>query len=258
MKTFRFLAAVVLSVGLSTGASFGQAADDGMSLKTALSGEYFSRTLGWDDGVTARTSTLKTYLGLAHINLQFMEGFEIAVLAGYASSNPNGIVFRQLPFSIDYEAGAVSGYVLGAEVRKSLFDFQGFEIGVAGQFVVYKGTEKSWELEGLSVDGTVELAPGWTRLALGPVVAYRRLLDFTPYFSVQYNRLAGTLEMRQNIQSLAGIEKKAVKSKSPVAILLGGQYALSDLIRLAGEAAIMPYQSRFDTSFMLKVQISFR
>ncbi|OGD24528.1 MAG: hypothetical protein A2Y69_08125 [Candidatus Aminicenantes bacterium RBG_13_59_9] len=258
MKISRLLVAVILSVASWTGASFGQTAADRVALKAALSGEYFARTLGWDDEVKPRTSTLKTYLALAHVNLQLMEGFDIAVLAGYASSDPSGVSFKKLPFSIDFEAGAVSGYVLGAEARKSLFTYQNFEISAYGQFVVYRGVEKSWELEGLSVDGTVELAPAWTRLALGPVVAYRRFLNFTPYFSVQYNRLSGTLEMRQNIQTLAGIEKKAIKAKSPVALLLGGDYALTNEISLGGEVGIMPYQSSLDTSFKLKVQISFQ
>ena len=263
MKERRILIALILFVAFWTGLSFSQETESfpsaaRMVLKAALGGEYFARTLGWTDGAKAMTSKLKTYLALIHVNLQFMEGFDVAVLAGYASSDASGIFYRSLPFSIDYEGGGISGYLLGAEARKSLFTVQDLEISAFAQFVSYTGTEKSWEIPGLAVAGTVDFAPAWTRLSLGPIIAYRGLQNFTPYFSAQYNRLAGTFEMRQTIQTLAGNEKKAVKAKSPVAILLGGVYALTGQISLIVEAGIMPYQSHLDSSLMLKAQISFK
>jgi hypothetical protein len=259
----RILIAVVLAIAFWTGPLFSQEtvlspSASGLALKAGLSGEYFARTMGWDEDTKAMTSTLKTYLALAHVNLQLREGFDIAVLAGYASSDTGGVLYKNLPFSIDYEGGGISGYLLGAEACKSLFTVQDFEISAFAQFVSYTGTEKTWEIPGLAVTGTVEFAPSWTRLSLGPIVAYKGFLNFTPYFSIQYNRLAGTFEMRQTVQTLAGIEKKAVKAKSPVAILLGCAYALTGQISLIGEAGIMPYKSHLDSSFMLKAQISFK
>jgi len=262
MRRSGIFAAFIFAVAFSTGPSFSQEATSnpsasGLSLKAALSGEYFARTIGWDEGAKSETSQLKAYLALAHVDIQFMRGFNVALLAGFASSDPGSIIYRNLPFSIAYGAGRVSGYLLGAEATKALFSFQDFEISVFAQFVSYKGMQKSWKIPGLAVDGIIEFAPAWTRLSLGPVVSYRRFQNFTPFLSVQYNRLAGTFEMRQTVQTLVGIEKKAVKAKSPVALLLGGAYALSDQISLIGEAGIMPYQSHLDTSFRLKAQLSF-
>jgi len=228
---------------------------NGMRIKPGAHFEYFTREVTWDE--KQYTSELKSTIFALNIEIQINEGFSISALAGYALSNYDFMIFRQLPFSVELDAGNIEGYILGAELRKSLFHINDFEFGVYGQFIYQLGKEKNWDIPGLSVTGTVTGKPTWMRASAGPYIEFTGFDYFSPYLSVSYNNLWGKFEMKQKIQSLKGTEEKKLKSKSLVDITLGSILNLSANFFLKGEVHVLPYDNGMDLGFVAIASFSF-
>ncbi len=239
--------------------SFSQLQDvffsSGMRIKPGARFEYFSRTVTWDD--KQHTSELKSYIFALNLEIEINEGFSISALAGYALSDYDALIFRELPFSIELDAGNIGGYIFGAEIKKSLFYINDFEFGLYGQFLYHIGKEKTWDIPELSVTGTVTGKPTWMRASAGPYIKFTGLESFSPYLSVCYNNLWGRFEMQQTVQTLEGTEEKELQSKSLVDITLGSILTLSDYFFLKGEAHLLPYRDGMDLGFVVIAAFSF-
>jgi len=222
--------------------AFSQAQDisfsSGLRIKPGAHFEYFLRKLTWDD--KQYTSELKSYIFALNTEIEINDGFSISALVGYTLSSYDSLIFRQLPFSVELEAGNIGGYILGTEIRKSLYYANDFEFGLHGQFIYQIGKEKNWDLPGLSVTGTVTGKPTWMRASAGPYLKFSGLESFSPYLAVYYNNLWGKFKMKQTIQTLEGSEDKEIKSKSLIDITLGSILTLSDNFFLKGEVHILP------------------
>lgn len=226
-----------------------------MSLKPGLGFEYFSRTISWDN--KKYISKLKAILAYLDAEYEIQEGFSVSFLLGYCSSNWNGLVFRKLPFSIDYEAGGKGGILLGAEIQKSLPTFGNFEIEGYAQFVTCLGSKKEWNLEGLNTEGEVKGTPSWMRAAIGPIVTYTGFKDFYPYIYPNFNMLWGTYKMEQTVQDLIGKEDKKISGKSLFSLALGGLYEITNQWSIKGEISLLPYKTGLDIGLRAKAFYSF-
>ena len=237
----------------------------GTSVKTGLGFEFFNRSMdtftlnsdtnGWDKDEEG--FNLKSYFFTFTAEFEFQEGLSVSAIIGYAFSNLDSIIFRKLPFSVEMEVGQIRGLLFGGEIRKSLFYIRNFETEAFGQFLYYIGTEKEWEIPGLSEKGTVEGIPSWMRASIGPVFTYRAFDYFFPYFSVYYNKLWGKYKMDQTVQDLKGSEDKKISGKSVISINLGAIYELTDAFSIKGEASFMPHKDGVDLGIQFKAMYIF-
>lgn len=222
--------------------------------KVGLRFEYFSRTIGWDEDQTSPMTALLPSLALAY---EISPGFSLTGLVGYSVSTFDGLVFRELPFSIDFEGGYLGGFLLGAELDWKFLSGGALEFGVFGQFLADLGVKKTWDIPGLAVSGTLEGKATWMRAALGPLITYTGWESFSAYIFPSFNYLWGTFSMEETVESLSKKENKEIKGKSQFGIALGTIFELSERIHLKGEAGLYPYKNGFDYSATLQALISF-
>ncbi len=150
MRASRWLAIPALclaAAGALTAQATGPAAGSG--IKVSFQVEVFSRTLTWDEGT--RSSRLFNPQALVSFDYQVAPGFDLGLVAGYSLSNWNGLVFRNLPFSIDYQAGSINGLVIGAGLRKSFFVSGFWEMDAEARFTAHLGQASSFPIPGLAV-----------------------------------------------------------------------------------------------------------
>jgi len=225
--------------------SFPQFQDEpSLRIKPGIHFEYFSRKITWDD--KKHTSDMKSTMIALNTEFEMEWGFSLNGIVGFAMTSFDGLVFRQLPFSVELDVGNIEGYILGAELKKSLFSFNNFEIGVFGQIVHNIGKKKDWDITVLNVQGTATGKPTWTRASVGPVFKYTGLERFYPYLRVCYNKLWGTFQMDQVIKTLEGTEEKEINEKNAFEGTLGSILELGKGFSLKGEIHIIPYSGGID------------
>jgi hypothetical protein len=224
------------------------------SFKPGLRFDYFSRTISWDDNQA--TSELTSYFGSLVLEFEFGPRFSLAALIGYSSSNLDGLIFRHLPVSIDFNGGGMTGIILGGEIKASLVSGGGFDIAAFGQLLADLGSRKEWTIPGLVVSGTTAGTPTWMRASVGPLFTYKGWKDFSPYLFPSFDYLRGTFEMKETIQSLEGNEKKEIKGKSLFGIALGADFAATPKFTIKAEAGAYPYSGGLDYAVMLKALFS--
>lgn len=212
-----------------------------LSLKFRLGAEIevFKRSLFWSE--QEETTALNTYLTLLRFETEFLDGYNVALVAGYSSSNFHSLVFRNLPFSIDFDVGGLAGSLFGAELSK-IFSFNSVAIGGRARFLSYTGQEKKWSIPNLVVEGELKSQPNWKEISAGPIFAYNGYENFFPYLSVEYNRFWGQFKMREIIENLTGNETKDIKSRGKIALALGANFLISSRFSLSGEAKFIPHK----------------
>jgi len=234
--------------------------EEAKSFSPSLGIEYFSRTLVWDEGLY--TSKMTVAIGVLRAEREILLGFRFGLFAGYNLSNFNGLIFRQLPFSIDYEAGSIGSLLWGADLDKHLFTFGNIEIGAAAQFVMSMGRTKEFEIPSLNQNGLVKGKGTWQRFQAGPVVHYLGYEDFTPFLSITYNRLWGTFTMTETVQDLEGSEEKKITGRGQLGITIGTEYKPSERFSVKVDITAFPFNKLaggLDVNYgaSLKVLLSF-
>ncbi|MDH4217222.1 MAG: hypothetical protein OEY18_06015 [Candidatus Aminicenantes bacterium] len=238
-KISSYLVAVLIVLSLPR-SSFPQIQEEpSFRIKPGIHFEYFSRKITWDD--KKHTSDLKSTMIALNTELEMDWGLSLNGIIGFAMTSFDGLVFRQLPFSVELEVGNIEGYILGAELKKSLFSLNNFEIGVFGQIVHNIGKKKDWDTTVLNVQGTITGKPTWTRASVGPVFQYTGLERFYPYLRVCYNKLWGTFQMDQVIQTLEGTEEKKINGTNMFEGTLGSIFELGKGFSFRGEIHLLPY-----------------
>ncbi len=228
---------------------------DGLKIQPGIHFEYFNRKMTWDD--KQYSSDLKTYLFALNTEIEIEDGFSIHGIIGYSLSNFDLLIFRQLPFSVELDVGNIDGFIIGAELRKSLLYNNNFEVGAYGQFIYFMGKEKEWDLPGLNVPGTVTGKPTWMRASIGPRITYTGFDYFSPYLTICYNNLWGKFKMTQEVQDLKGTEEKDLRSKSLIDISAGSIFYLTDRFFFRGEIHVSPYSGGTDLGLVLVAAFSF-
>lgn len=226
-----------------------------ISWKPGFGFEYFSRTIEWDGQQS--TSKLKSYYFTFNTEIELQSGLTLSGLIGYSFSSYNSLIFKELPFSLDFQAGSMGGFIIGTGLKKNLFSFRDIEIAAYGQFVYCLGVKENWEIPGLAVEGTAQGKPSWMRGAVGPIVSYEGYSYFLPYLRLNFNRLWGTFKMEETVEELSGQEKKKITGKSLLEASVGAIYELSDSLSFQGEINFMPYKGGVDLGVLIKGVYSF-
>lgn len=231
----------------------------GSRLSAGFSLGYLTRTLDAGEGASETAPELTSVLASLVLRYDIKPGFTLAAHVGYSSSAFDGLVFRRLPFSVDFgqDAGRVGGILFGAEIEKSLLGEGPVGLGIAGQFFASLGLRKEWNLPGLAAEGSVKGKPVWMRASIGPVLSYRGWTGITPFLFPRFDYLWGTFELDQEVQTLEGKEKKDIKSKSRLGLGLGADFEFSESLRFRGEAGVYPRGGGADYSVMLQTIIAF-
>jgi hypothetical protein len=231
-------------------------AGDGLSMKAGLGFEYFNRTVGWDENAFA--SSVRGYVYSLQGEVELRRGLAACFQAGYALSDFGGLVFRELPFSVEYQAGGTGGLFVGGGFKARASASKTFDVELTASLDVFFGFGSDWALEGLAVEGSLEGRPSWTRVAVGPVLWYKGLAYFVyPYVHVQYTALWGSFRMTETVASLEGTETKSVSGRGPVAVSVGVLSEVSDVIGLRAEATVVPRKSGLDVGASGRLVFSF-
>ncbi len=257
-KRFVSFGILILFFGI-TSLSYAQTESEGlpnqMTIRAGVGFEYFNRTISWNDGEL--TSPLKSLMLTLNADIEVIDGLTIGAIVGYASSNYDALMFRDLPISLELNAGSISGFVLGAEAEFVLYSTYDFAINAIGQFLYYSGGTKEWGIPGLSVDGKAKGNPKWSRGTIGLSFEYTGLDYFYPYASLSFTPLWGNFEMDESIEDLTGTEKKDIKGKGKFTIGLGGLYEITNSIGLKAEIDILPYNGGVDFGICAKIRYEF-
>ncbi len=266
MKKFHLIFLAILLCLIFTRFSSAQDQEGGMfravSITPGIGFEFFSRTITWDDALDVQyTSKLKSSFFTFNTEFEFRKGFFINAILGYAMSGStyDELIFRELPFSIELDVGAIKGYLLGGEIRKSLIYAKDLQVDVLGQFFYYMGAKKEWEMPNLpfEVEGTVEGDPSWTRASIGPVFTYRGFDAFYPYLYLNFNKLWGKFKMVQTIQDLTGSEDIKISGASSFSATLGSIFNLTEVFAIKTEGNFIPHEDRVDFGFTVRMMYSF-
>ncbi len=155
------------------------------------------------------------------------------------------------------DVGTIKGYLVGAEIKKSLIYAKDLRVDVLGHFFYYMGTKKEWEIPDLAVEGTVEGDPSWTRASIGPVFTYSGFDAFYPYLYLNFNKLWGKFKMVQTIQDLTGSEDKKISGASSFSASMGAIFKLTEVFSIKTEGNFIPHGDRVDFGFTVRIMYSF-
>lgn len=261
MKKFHLIFLAILLCLIFTRFSSAQDQEEGMfravSITPGIGFEFFSRTITWDDD--QYTSKLKSSFFTFNTEFKFGKGFFINAILGYAmpGSSYNELTFRELPISVELDVGTIKGYLVGAEIKKSLIYAKDLRVDVLGQFFYYMGTKKEWEIPDFAVEGTVEGDPSWMRASIGPVFTYSGFDSFYPYLYLNFNKLWGKFKMVQTIQDLTGSEDKKISGASSFSASLGSIFKLSEVFGIKAEGNFIPHGDIVDFGFTVRIMYSF-
>lgn len=251
---------LVLAVFLTvTPLTFGQARPpaDASAFRPGLEFEYGSRTVGWTEDGQDAISKASFWLASVVFEYRIQPGFSLAARIGYSSTSFEELAFRQIPLSIELEAGGLGGLLLGAEVEKSLYSGESYGLDIIGQFLASLGLNKTWNIPGLAVEGSVQGKPTWMRASLGPVLTFRGWEGVTPFLFPRLDYFWGQFKLDETVQELQGSEQKDLKGKAIIGLALGADLKLSPRLHLRCEGALYPREGGTDYSFMVRTLYSF-
>ena len=267
MKKSSYGIGIVLVFFLLASSSYAQLQEEGwrMSYKPSIGFEYFQRYMNlstydpeereWiEDDVGTK---LKAYFVTLSLGFELQEGFSLTPILGYCVSDQGTITYRRLPFSIELDAGGISGVLFGVELEKRLLTYGDFDIIAFGQFFYYLGNKEKWDIPSLDVEGTVEGKPYWLRGAIGPTFAYKGFDYFSPYLRVSYSRQWGKFKLDQKVKDLEKNEEKKLVGKSQASLSPGAIYKLTDTFHVQGEVSFMPHKDGIDLGLVLKAMYFF-
>jgi hypothetical protein len=237
----RLMAVFFLGAGILLGPCVAPARETERSfrIQAGADAEAFSRSIAWDE--KTGSSILKAGLGMIRVGLELPGGTTFALLAGYSTNNWNGLVFRELPFSIDYEAGALGAILLGTDIDVPLFKPGKWEIGASGRVLFSFGSGGEWTLTGLHQVGTFNGRADALMIQAGPTLTYRGFEAFSPFATVFFDGFRATFTMNENINPLIGTEEKKIREQGTVGASVGMFVEPSSAFQLKVEGFLIPY-----------------
>ncbi|MBM3297478.1 MAG: hypothetical protein FJY83_07740 [Candidatus Aminicenantes bacterium] len=245
-------ALILLSVSLLPAP---QAAES-TGLKVGAGAEYLNRTISWDE--QAYTSSLRGYLFSLQADYEVRPGLSVLFRGGYALSSFNGLVFRELPFSVEYQAGFTGGLYLGGGFKAHAPAAEVFYLEFEALFDTCFGFGGQWALEGLAVPGALEGRSSWSRISVGPSVWYKGLAYYVyPFVQVRYTSLWGSFTMTETVDVLEGTEIKSVKGSGAVAVSIGVLSEVTEVLSLRAEATAVPRSGGLDLGASVRLAFSF-
>ena len=225
-------------------------------VKTGLGVEYLDLTMGWDED--EQSSKFRSYLFSTNTDISIVDGFSIRLIVGYSLSNFDGLVFRQLPFSIELGVKEIGGLLVGGQINKRLFNLSEYEINLYGQFVYYYGFDNEWEMPDLIVDGTILGTPSWMRAQFGTKIRYEGLIGVIPVFSAAYNLFWGNFTVDQDIQDIIGTEDKKIEGLSHLSISIGTEVEITPDFSVEGALSALPFVGGVDFNVVISFLYAFQ
>ncbi|MBN1937950.1 MAG: hypothetical protein JW843_00055 [Candidatus Aminicenantes bacterium] len=244
---------VLLALALSPPGASAQGQNQPVRILVGAGGGYLSHSISWDD--RTGSSLLNAGYGAVRLGIEFPQKASIALLAGFGGNGWNGLVFRGLPLSVDYQAGAIGAIFLGAELELPLARFGNWEVGLGGQYLFSIGSTGNWTLTGLNQVGTFDGRADWMRVQAGPSLTYRGFETFSPYAAVFFDRLWGDFTMNENINPLVGTEQKDIRGQGVVGASLGMIIEPGTSFRLKAEGSLIPF-TRIEGGLALSAGLS--
>jgi hypothetical protein len=235
-----FLAVLLVTLFLAPG-SKGLMAQNQAQNKAAwqygLTGELFNRGIKWED----QTSTLKsTNIMLELEGRNLANRFNLRLLAGLELARMNDLLFENLPITLEYQGGNITGIIFGARADTRLFSASDFNIGVLAEFVSYVGFKKSFDMSGLPVPGKATAEPDWAQASGGLMVTYEALEGNQPFLELAASYLWGSFKMTEQIEDLQGAQTVDLKSSGFLSITLGWNFFLVDKITVTPRVRLFP------------------
>ena len=227
-----------------------------VSISPGIGFEYFTRTINWDDEYTSK---LKYRFITLDMEVELQKGIFIQAVLGFSSSNYEALTFRELPVSVvmGQDAGYIKGFILGANVKKSLVQSEELKIDASGEFFYCIGSKNEWEIPDLVVEGSAEGRPTWMRASIGPIFTYTGFESIFPYLYLSFNKLWGKFRMEEIIEDLTGTEDQKIYGESSVCVGLGFTFKLTESLSFKPEVNFFPYKDGVDSGIMIKAMYTF-
>lgn len=202
-----------------------------------LTGELSARGIKWAE----ESSTLKATNLLLELRARNLGNiFNLSVFGGLGLPRPNGVIFEQLPLTLEYQGGSITGLLIGARAEARLLKASDFNFGLAGEFSSYLGFKKDFALTGLVVPGTATAQPSWSQATGGLLITYDALEGSQPFLEVAGSYFWGNFKMTEKIEDLGGQEKVKLKGSSYISITAGWSFFLVDKITVVPRVRIFP------------------
>ncbi len=262
MKKIIFLFFPVFILFLFCGTAFSEDQEErllqNIKITPGFGFEYFNYLIEWDEepyivqDTEDNTTNLKSYLFTLSSEFNLFKKVSLTPYVGYSLSNYDLLTFRGLPFSVRLDVGFTKGIVLGCEISADAFKMSDFHLGIIGSFSYFIGFKNQWEIESLTVDGTLEGKPSWLRYKIGPVLTYKGINNLYPFFKVQYHKLWGKYTIDETIGNLKGNEERSFSGKSAIIPSLGIIYEISDSFSIYAEFNSMLSANHLDYGLHIK------
>lgn len=228
---------LVLVLLLTGGQDLRAQGQDRPAWEFGLTGELYARGIKWADQSTTLKAT-NLMLELRARNLGNI--FNLSFFGGLGLPRPNGVVFDQLPLSLEYQGGSITGLLFGARAEAKLLPASDFNFGLMAEFASYLGFKKDFALSGLVVPGTATVSPSWSQATGGLRVTYDALEGSQPFLEVAGSYFWGKFKMKEKIEDLEGEQTVDLKGSSYVSITAGWSFFLVDKITVVPKVRIFP------------------
>jgi len=215
----------------------GEELNQASSWEFGLRFDFLNRGIKWDGA----SSTLKGLNLVAEAQGKNLGGtVNLNLFAGLGNSKLNGAVFNQLPITLDYQAGGITGLILGLAADWPLIQASDFRLGLTADFTTWIGFKKKFAIEGFIFPGEAQVEPGWSQAGGGIFAAYEGYENIEPFLNVGVSALWGKFKMTENIQDLSGEESQSLKGSGLLGISLGCHLKLTDKLYLTPVAEFYP------------------
>ncbi len=210
-----------------------------IKINSGIGLDYFSRTVRAEGEDT--TSRIKCFFLTLNTEFEINDGFSITAILGYSISNFNSMTFRSIPVSLELDVGSIGGLIGGLDLNMNILRLRNFEMDISSRIYYSMGLKQTWDIPGLSVEGTAEGKPSFLIVQVGPVFTYTGFAYFLPYVNISYNKLWGKFKMDETIQDLTGSEEKSLKGRSDLSLSVGCIYEISRNLTVKAEGILMPH-----------------
>ncbi len=127
---------------------------------------------------------LKSLMLTAGKRFDLSGGWDLTLDAGLTMANFNGLVFNDLPLSLQIDSGAMPGLVIGARLDKRLWTLDEFVIELEATARASLTLKKSWDIEDLAVEGNAKGTNWWAEASVGPKFSYNFFGSFVPSLKI--------------------------------------------------------------------------
>ncbi len=233
------LLTLVLSIGLLHAGLYAQRSlqDKTSSWSAGLMAGFYSRGIKYD----SQLINMSAPAGLLIFRGKNLGGtVDLTLYAGYGSSNLNGVLFDRLPISLDYQAGGISGTMLGLKADWPVFYTGNYTIGMVADFISFLGFKRKFNLEDFSETAEARVNPAWNQATGGIYLLYDGLGKIEPYITAGVSFFWGTFKATENIGDLTGTESKKLKGAGIISLTLGANFKLTESLLLVPQFSFYP------------------